>query len=394
MNVGGHSIARCSVYSIVAALAALFGLLGSAAAQGAADRKPVWQTDAQKFGLPKPRISMEWPKILVSRSSFGFLNNTILLVSWITPDAPLPPLPKRKKYSPLPVVPAHLHVLFLDAKTGTKLREHDLPVPSAPTELLINHSGNLMVRAGDSVRLYAPDFRVLNEVELQSLDFVPSAQISPDGRRIMLHSRQKQSAKLEILDTSDLRLIDSLLGNPSSCDYQLGNDFVLGACFHPQEFLIYRTGKEPQLLEFLMMDRHGSGFLPLVRLTNDDTLIPISGRRMAAVNMHGRLLFTDTLPKRYLFFSTTTARDSERFAVEISHLRGLTVPNLDMYAFGSPYQLRVYSLKRQESIFAVKLKGMSPWTPWKIVLNSFALSPDGSLLAILTNDSVRVYELP
>ncbi|MGB7025132.1 MAG: hypothetical protein WBD73_15150 [Candidatus Acidiferrales bacterium] len=137
----------------------------SAAAQSATKQKPLWQIDARKLGLPQSRISTEWPKISLSQGIFGFQNNDTLLICWITPDEPLPHLPKRKRFSRLPVVSAHLHILFADAKTGARLTERELPVPSAPTELFISHSGNLVVRADNSVKLYTPDFVFLNQTE-------------------------------------------------------------------------------------------------------------------------------------------------------------------------------------------------------------------------------------
>ncbi|MHB8485708.1 MAG: hypothetical protein ACYDCM_08260 [Candidatus Acidiferrales bacterium] len=107
----------------------------------------------------------------------------------------------------------------------------------------------------------------------------------------------------------------------------------------------------------------------------------------------GNISFTDILPKRHLFGPMKTARDSGVFAVEIRRLRGATIPTLDMYAFPAADQIAVYSLNEKKRIFTIKVKGSSPWPPWTFVVTRYALSPDGSLLAVLSNDSVKVYNL-
>lgn len=397
MNAGGHSIARRSVYSIVAALAAFLGFLGSASAQGLTDQRPLWQIDGHKFGLPESNISRESAKISVSRGSFSFQNNDTLVISWVTPAEPLPHLPKRKKYSPLPAVPAHLHALFLDAKTGARLNEHEFPVPSFPAGLFISHSGKLLLRAGDSVRLYAWDFTLLKEVkfpypiDLQSLNSAWDWGISPDGHRIALYSAKDLSSEIDVYDADELRLLDSWSLGKQEWPPRLGNDFVLTTRGQSRRIFIKRTGRAPEPLELSVMGPQKSG---LVWPVNDNAITVMTGGQMAILNIDGKLLFTDTPPQQHFFSSlAATARDCGRFAAEIGRMRGLTIPGFDMYAFQSADQLRVYSLEKQGSIFAVKVKGTSPWIP-KTVLNSFSLSPDGSLLAILTNDSVRIYKLP
>ncbi|HEV2488420.1 MAG TPA: hypothetical protein VGT03_01315 [Candidatus Acidoferrales bacterium] len=343
---------------------------------------------------------MEWPKVLVSGGRFTFLNNNTLIVSWVTPDEPLPHLPKPKKHSRLPVVPAHLKILFLDARTGNKLKEHEFPVPSAPTDLLISRSGNLIVRAGDTVDLYSPDFVPLNHAKFalpldwESVNSASDIKISLDGRRIVLCSERGSSLKAEILDTEGFRLLDSFSGSQPDCPGELVNDLSATVSDHPQRITVKKMGEEPRVLELTAIESTAKGPMPRVQLMSADMLAVLRENQIAVVTTNGKVLFNSIVPKRHLFGSVTAARDSDRFAVEVARMRGLTIPSLDMYAFPSADQLLVYSLHEQAPILAAKLKGMSPWTPWHLVSNSAALSPDGSLAAVLTGDSVRVYKLP
>jgi hypothetical protein len=398
----GHrrTLPRGRSLSLIVLTAALVTLFSSAAqAQKVAKQKPLWQKDPRQFGLPDQSDSLSWNRIAVSPGSTGFQNNDTLILTWITPDQPLPKLPKRTKFSPPSVVPSRLHIVFLDAKTGEKTKEQDLPVPSAPTGLFITHAGNLLVRAGDSVDLYSPDFAHLGQAKFPlPLDwkYINSAsrlEISPDGRRILLCSVRGLSAESELLDTEDLQPLGHLLEAQQGCPEQLGNDFVLFRTKKEDsnQLMMQRDGEEPRSLVIPTAGTQPKGPLPWVQVVNGDAFVAFIGSRIEICSDDGKLLFEDMLPKRHGFWPGATARDSDRFAVLKTRLRGLTIPSLDIYdASPSLDELSVYSVEEQRTIFTVRPMGTSPWTPWP----SYALSPDGSLLAISSRVSMEVYKLP
>jgi hypothetical protein len=66
-----------------------------------------------------------------------------------------------------------------------------------------------------------------------------------------------------------------------------------------------------------------------------------------------------------------------------SQARGLTIEELDMYAFPSAERIVVYSIPDRRVIYALKVKGGSPWPPYESHVNQFALSPTGDLLAVV-----------
>lgn len=340
----------------VFALAAALGLFGGVAtSQRPAEPKPLWQINERKLGVPRPSGDLMLFKIELSHGRFGFQNNNTLLISWITPDGPLPRIPKKASPIPAVLVPSHLHVLFLDAKTGTRLRERELSVPSGPTELFISHSGNLLVRAGNSLKLYTPDFDLLNQADLPapvtfgSFNSRTIVNISADGRRIGVCSEQRSSAKTAIFDADDLTSLGSLPDGQQRCTVRLGDDSFL---FNTSNGMEVRT-------------------------------------------IDGKLLMTDDLPKGQGLVPLTVvyARESTIFAVETTRVTlqlttvGETPIPMPMH-LPSPYQIAVYSLKEKRRIFSLKVKG-GTWGA-----GTYELSPDGSLFATLSNGWVRVYKLP
>jgi hypothetical protein len=115
---------------------------------------------------------------------------------------------------------------------------------------------------------------------------------------------------------------------------------------------------------------------------------------MAVATVDGALLFRVILEKNRSFGSTLASSGGEKFAVIENRQRGITDPGLDMYAFASNYRVVVYSVPDRRAVYAVKVEGTSPWSPWERHVNQLALSPDGALLAVVSDEILKVYRLP
>lgn len=132
---------------------------------------------------------------------------------------------------------------------------------------------------------------------------------------------------------------------------------------------------------------------------NEGTIAGFAGPMLALETVEGTELFNSTLPEPGLYLPswsvTATSTHGQRFAVMLDRSRGLSNPNLDLYPLQSEDRVVVYSISKRSAIFSVKVKGLSPW-PTQIheVWNVIALSPDGRLLGIVSDEGVRVYLLP
>jgi hypothetical protein len=179
--------------------------------------------------------------------------------------------------------------------------------------------------------------------------------------------------------------------------YWYSDRSVVARCtFKPEGWLVRSVGKgwspivppgyEAQSNNFVF------GFL------DDDLLVTSYGKQIAVGTIEGPPLLTQALPKSGPSFSRQTPLQEGRFAVVLYRFRGFTSELIDSYSFEDD-RVMVYSVPERRGIFSVKVKGRSPWPPWsaktaKTIWNGIALSADGQLLGIASNDGVRVYSLP
>jgi hypothetical protein len=127
---------------------------------------------------------------------------------------------------------------------------------------------------------------------------------------------------------------------------------------------------------------------------NDGVLVIEAGNEMAVADVSGEVLFQVRLPKKRSFGRPVRSTGGERFAIMENRQRGLTYEPFDMYAFPSNDRVVVYSIPDRLAIYAVGVKGKSPWAPSEAHRNYLALSPDGALLAVVTDGLLKVYQLP
>jgi hypothetical protein len=129
---------------------------------------------------------------------------------------------------------------------------------------------------------------------------------------------------------------------------------------------------------------------------SDETLAIQYGNVMAVMSVDGIVLFQARLPQHRFAVQFVASSRGERFAAIEGRMRGLRSEPLDMYPFQSEDRVVVYSIPDRSGIFAVKLKGASPWPSWssQAHVNQVALSPDGSLLALVADDVLKIYRLP
>src|SRR5208282_3834017 len=320
-----------------------------------------------------------------------FLDDQRLALSWLTPDeTPTHVIDPAKVLS-------HLHLSIVDARNGQQLLSHEWWCTAAGVNLAYTASGQWLLSIGESVTLYSPSFDKLRD--LQNVGTQPSHTfVSPSGRTFLSYlTYPRDSSSAELRDSDTFAILDSW--NDTRLEKALisySDSFVLAQISHPGR---------PQQLYIREIGGSWKPYLPPIRepqsariFADNDTLVSRLGHELIAETVRGTQLFSSTLPNEanLLSSSSATSRGGERFAVILGRLRGLRAEGLDMYPFYSDDRVIVYSIPQRGAIFSVKVKGESPWPHWSSdpVWNRIALSPSGLLLAISSNEGVRVYALP
>jgi hypothetical protein len=116
---------------------------------------------------------------------------------------------------------------------------------------------------------------------------------------------------------------------------------------------------------------------------------------MAVATVDGSVLFQVKFPNdRSLQNSLpVVASEGGRFALmEKRELR--TNVALDVGQWWADDEIIVYDISDRRAIFALKVKGISPWPSSTEHTNEFALSPDGDRLAVVSDGILKIYKLP
>jgi hypothetical protein len=317
-----------------------------------------------------------------------FTDATHVALAWLTLDART----ATKKTRPRAPEPAHLHVFSLDARTGQKQGLQEWPTPSYPVHFLGVRDGEFLICAGNLIRLFSASFEVIRERQLSK--GADCRSISPSRQLLLLSSRTGPSYENTLLDVGTLATVGEWTEKHPI--YDVSSHFLVGGCGQPTDVCIRRVGQPWQPFQPAAIDerfKHQTNKFTF--FVNDETLVVNAWWEIAVARVDGTLLFRVELPKKRSFSGPIASGGRERFAVIENRQRGLTSPGLDMYAFQSNDRVIVYSIPERRAIYAVKVKGASPWPiSWEPHVNQLSLSPDGALLAIVSDELLRVYRLP
>jgi hypothetical protein len=349
--------------------------------------KPIVEVDLHKFGYERYRNTHAiWPTFL------DFIDIQNLALAWMTPDDRT----AAAKTGILTPTPAHLHVLLLDAVTGQKKGLQDWPAPSSPIRFFGARDGKFLTCTGNVLRLISSNFSVLQEkgdLHDQGCAAFSSREVgvSPSRQTLALSYPSGKNRGTTLLRIDKFSVVADWIDQSTIND--ISDHWLVGRCGETRQVCIrgidhpwqpfYLPGLSEQVYRSLQL-----------RFVNDETLAVTTGNKMSVVTVGANTVFQAELANNELFGKLATSTGSERFAVMENRLRGLRSEPLDMYPFPANERVVVYSIPDRRAIYSVKVKGTSPWTPWYGHLNQFALSSEGTLLAVVCDEVLRVYRLP
>jgi hypothetical protein len=300
--------------------------------------------------------------------------------------------------------PAHLDVIFFDARTGQKQSRTAWPTSaryfSRPLFFGIP-DGKLLTCSENALRLLSPSSEMVKETHLPNdASCVNVAfQHSPSRRTLLVSILSEHGRQIELLDVETLAILSSwnqekVAGATFTGIASISDHCQVGYCGEPTGLCVRRFDEpwepfRPAGFDTQMTKR---GRTP-VSFVSDQTLT-IEGKATTIATVDGMILFQITPPDKRVLLPPVPSSGGARFAVIEDRFRGLRSEPLDMYPFTANDRVSVYSMKDRRAIFSIKLKGTSPWTPWDVHDNVLALSPDGSFLAVVSDGVLKLYRLP
>ena len=358
-------------------------------------QSPIWFIKPKQVGYNLSTSIYFRPTVGADRVKVQFLDAGKLALAWLTPDAVV-----DKPIGPGNSVPSHLHLAILDARTGQRTVSHEWPCSARGVNLAYTASGNWLLSSDKTITLYSSSFDKVRDLQNIGTESFHTF-VSPSGRTFLSHvsdSHGRWSGQLH--DSETFEVLDSWNdARVERAHLTYSDHFILALIYqNPPKFYLRKVGGDWNPYSIPVPDNRlpgqmGYGFV------NDDTIAGFAGPKMTLETVEGSELFNATLPEDGLYLPSwsvaATSTQGERFAVILDRSRGLRNANLDLYPLQSEDRVVVYSISKRSAIYNVKVKGISPWpyqthAPWNVI----ALSPDGQLLGIVSDEGVGVYLLP
>jgi len=363
--------------------------------------RPILQINLRKFGYDSKNARN-------LHNSVQFTDSDRIAIGWVSTEdltsgqQPIPPNTRAWQ----------LHLLFLDAQTGQKQRAATWPTPVTSVSFVGLADGTFLTCTGNVAQLFSSDLKLIEARQLPGTSFCgnncsrPPHVVSPDKSRWLICScldcpgdwsgRKYQNT---LIDTDHLLPL-SRFGDPRSIR-GISNHRLVADGDQDSELYVRTLEESWKPLHPVGLGEHfsergknGRQVWWTPSFVNDTTLLVTAGGSMAVVSLDGTVLFQQQLPTNRFFDSDAVSYGTDRFAVMETHLRGPSDEALDI-GFDADDRVVVFSVTDRKAIFAVKVEGDSPWVLLnKIHRNQIALSPDGQLLAIVSNETLRIYRLP
>jgi hypothetical protein len=361
---------------------------------------PLWSLAARQVGYDLSMFKTFKPRVGRDRVKIQFLDGQRLALAWLTPDEIV-----TKPIGPEADVPSHLHLLVLDARTGSKISNHEWSCSSRSVNLAYTASGQWLLSSNQTITLYSSIFEKSGDLRNVRAQEWRNTFVSPSGRSFLSYAPDSTDSRSgQLRDTATLEVLDSWNDVRVAKAYIAYSDHFMLAeideSAKPQQLYLRKVGGHWDFYHASINDSEPpwSGTYGFV---NEETIAIFRGHELVLETVDTAKTTRLALPEAGLYFPPNSASamstQGTRFSVILDRFRGLRSDGLDMYPFLSDDRAAVYSIRQPRVTFSVRVKGRSPWpflAPKHPIWNKSALSPDGQLLGIVSDEGVRVYGLP
>jgi hypothetical protein len=345
---------------------------------------PLWTADLGEYSYgsrPNPRYIGGKAYVAGKRTDIGviFGSRDEVICYFVTSNAGH----LQKRDSGAASDPFQLQIVSFLAKTGAVKHRKTLPAHFGYSSVFANKEGNLIVLTGNLLRLYAADFsRVSAERTLPSSEKYDewTLRMSPSGTTLLLDHYSPAGSEAEILNAQSLSTLVSVRGTLLYPTFAISDKSVIRPDSESKNILI-RTFDGPwSSVPAALSCVSNPVFL------DDERLLNACGHEVVALKVNGDILLRDPIGKKeHLEQLASSTPDGRLAAVSAMQTKG------GFADFGSVRRSRttvlIYDVESGRRIVSV------PVVPIPTQDYDFALAPDGSSIAIMTDSSVKLYAI-
>lgn len=325
---------------------------------------------------------------LQPKTSLWFVDNNTVVATFVTHEEKVA-LSSRDSDVNLPL---RLRAIFLDASSGKVTSIQAWPSDSRFAGIVAVNDGSFITQRGNVLGLYSSDAKEVRRLTLPLVEqdhwgWYPHT--SPTGKNILFATPDPRTTSPTTwiwVDASTLKVVRSWR-EVQSGEVAISDDtMAMIACgFYP-----YRCNPSLEIKRratdwksILAIEGEHYHWLPV--FLNEGTIF-LSNRPWKLLQSDGKIILTESAP--FEGGTAVTSANGQRFLLPSFQWKG-GVADLDIGAHGELKAISVYDAPFQERSYILDVKGSKVRETAHL-----ALSPDGSKLAILYEETVYLFQLP
>ena len=322
-------------------------------------------------------------------TSLWFLDDGTVVATYVTREESYPVLSGRSGSDPNE--PLRLRAIFLDADTGKIRSTQAWPSESRLARIVAANEGKFVTQRGTTLTLHSSDGKELNTLRLPQEPQTPNgwnARPSPTGKSILFEDSDWRTISPKswiLVSADDLKVVRSWKVEQTGPVGISDSTIAMTACMFPEyhcEPNLKVRGLATDWKIIAPMEKSG---WRVPRFVTDDTFF-LSGTPWRLLQSDGKVILYEDAP--FGGGGPVSSSGEQRFILPFFKSKG-GFAALDIGAHGELTTISVYDAPFRERSCLLVVKG-----PKIRGGAQLALSPDGSKLAILDEETVSVFALP